>query len=161
MKKALFLLLVFIFLLSGCRLEPISDHTFTKEGVTITLPSDFVEYESERWELYCANNEYTFMSKRQIRSKDEYKLLTAKTYMQYVLASYDLDVTIRCVDGYNEVFYYCYYNTYKDDTPEYGYMMMVFESDDYFYIMNFASNYEIFEDSKALFLQYALTISVK
>ena len=141
-------------------METVQDVTRTKEGVTITLPSTFIEYESEKWESYYESDDYAFMAKRVLRSKYD-ESLTSKAYLQYILSEHKLEATVGTVEGINEAFHYCYYVNYENDEPTFGYMMLVIGSEDYFYLMNFSSVYEKFQDSKLLFLQYALTIKVK
>lgn len=162
MKKVLFIILTLcMFFMVGCQMDTSKEVTRTKEGVTITLPAAFQEFESDSWEVYYVSADYAFMSKRTIKSKYKGIVSNANEYINYLLTLHEVKATVGRVDGVNDSFYYCYYTDYENDKPLYGYMMMVFESEDYFYLMNFSSVPEKFQDSKVMLLQYALTIKVK
>lgn len=162
MKKVLLLFLTLcVVFITGCTMDTQSETTRTKEGVTITLPTAFEEFESDNWEVYYESADYAFMSKRSIKSKYKDVVSNANEYINYLLKLHELEATVGRVDGINESFYYCYYTDYENDKPTYGYMMMVFESEDYFYLMNFSSVADKFQDSKVMLLQFALTIKVK
>lgn len=161
MKKVLILFLVlFTCFIAGCQMDTSSEITRTKEGVTITLPTGFQEFESDNWEVYYESADYAFMSKRVIKSKYPSNF-HGEEYIHYLLQIHELQASVGRVDGVYDAFYYCYYIDYADEKPTFGYMMLVFESEDYFYLMNFSSVPDKFQDAKVMFLQYALTIKVK
>ena len=106
--------------------------------------------ETEKWDFYAENDEYAFMSTRiskksEIPSKEEGKPavklenLTLQAYLSLTLGAYGISVdendgntiTIYYADTFGSGFYYCYY---KDGSGKYGYMLLVKESLNYFYI---------------------------
>lgn len=165
MKKILysFIIVIFMLVITGCSVK---SKTYSKEGVSVTLLSDFEEYESSKWDMYLENDDLAFMSNRlkkttKIENADLTKF-TLEQYTMYILSTSGVSAPIYKVDGMNGTFYYFYYNVYEDkNDPLYGYMMVVMEGEDHFYTMNFSSDYAKFENMKKVMFQYAMTIAVE
>ena len=50
----------------------------------------------------------------------------------------------------------------KDEVEEkFGYMMMVAESDAFFYLINLAADYDVFQETKPLLMEYAVKIQIE
>ena len=169
MKKKLLIVMLFIFIFSlvGCQ---VIEQTFSGGGVEIRLSSDFEEMDNALYDFYVINDKLTaFMSKRYTKHQTiqnvDLSTLTREEYMSFCIAKYGWDATIFSVERPNEEFdsfCYCYYGEYNQETGQYtyGYMMIVMSDENYFYNMSLAVPYEIFQDSKQLLMEYAITIKL-
>lgn len=143
------------------------DKLFQGTGVFVTLDSSFVEYESDVWDMYLYNGEFAFMSQRISKQSNlngmSYSQLTLKQYFQLVMTTNNFESYIYEEKTiYGDDLLYCYIKT-RDANAEldYGYMMMVMESDSFFYTMNLSCDHEQLDTNKALFERYGKSISVK
>lgn len=164
MKKIILCILA-LFLTIGFTGCSAKTKEFYKKGVKVTLPSDFEEYEHDRWDFYVENDEFAIMSNRVSKLSNftdtsgntvNLAKLPLKAYMTLILASYNVDAGIYYVQGYNSTFYYCYYTIGED----YGYMMMVAETESFFYTINLCSDYDSFQQSKEKLFEYAISIQL-
>lgn len=162
MKKILLVLclLVFTFAFTGCGAET---EEFDRKGITIVLPSYFEEIESEKWDFYVASDKVDIMSDRVSKYSNindlDFSTLSLEEYMNYILLRQGIQesTTTYLVEGYYATFYYCYYTV----NEEFGYMMMIAESDAFFYIINLATDYDIFQETKPLLMEYAVKIQIE
>ena len=85
--------------------------------------------------------------------------LSLEEYLNSVLATYGIQdsTTTYLVEGYYATFYYCYYTVEE----KFGYMMMVAESDAFFYLINLAADYDVFQETKPLLMEYAVKIQIE
>lgn len=145
---------------------------FEGRGVEITLASDFKIVENENYDFYVTNDEIYFMSTRLGKlsnitdtngTKHELSKLTLNSYLALVLATYGLgtednNISIYYMENYYEDFYYCYY---KDGNSNYAYMLIVADSENFFYTMNIACAADKIDEYRTKMLQYAITIEVE
>lgn len=161
MKKFLLLILALTFFLTGCGVK---ETEFKGGGVTVTLTSDFKEYESDNWNYYLENKDVAFMTKRvnfqSTIGEVNLSKLTLNDYLNLVLSTNNIKADTYIVEGINGTFYYCFYTSYKDYNDNYAYMLMVMKGKEHFYNMNFCCDYDDREVYQQQFLQYAVTISV-
>lgn len=165
MKKfvfGLFALLLTICLV-GCVKKP---QTFYKKGFKIEVPASFEEIEKDNWDIYIENDEYAIMSNRVSKlsnitddsgNKINLAQLPLNIYFQLILSGNGIeDCDTYFVEGYNCTFYYCYYTVGE----KYGYMMMVAESESFFYTINIATAYDSYKQSKQQMFEYAISIEL-
>lgn len=162
MKKIFLLisLFIFTFCLYGCTVKT---ETFTGGGISVDLTSDFEEYESENWTFYVENDDIavmcnSFNKQSSIGNEQKFPLgtLTLENFMDVMLAIYGIEATTYLVEGVNETFYYCYYTV----NSKYGYMMLVLEDFNYFYVVALSCSYKDFQTTKPLLFNYAASIKV-
>lgn len=149
---------------------------FEGRGVVVTLESDFKEVDSEKWDFYVENDEIAFMSNRfgklsnfetetgQINLKD----FNLQSYANLILAVYEIGteenpISTYTIERYNKSvkegeLIYCYY---KDSAEKYAYMLVLAESDNFFYTINIACDAEDLEANRVKMLQYAISIDVE
>jgi uncharacterized protein YxeA len=153
---------------------------FEGRGVVVTLESDFKVYENENWDFYVENDEIAFMSNRfgklsnfpnangegSISLKD----FSLKSFTNFVLAQYHIGgeddenpISIYYIERYHKnvnegQIMYCYYT---DANQKYAYMLVTAESDNFFYTINIACDYEDLEESRLKMLEYAISIEVE
>ncbi len=173
MKKMLLCLSILLLtvLLPGCMVK---SEIFEDKGVKIKLTSDFEEVDVEQWDYYLENDTIAFMSNRigklsQIEGANGESLkLLDLSLQQFLVVALQLNgITMEQISIYkvetdksDKDFYYCYYSVEAKENT-YGYMMMVMESDNFFYTMNFSTDYDVFEENKSLLLSYAVTIEIE
>ena len=162
MKKILLILFVIILtgFFSGCIVK---EKTFSHRGLSVTLKSDFKEYDHKEWELYLYNDQQVafMMNKISKKSSLEGLKLSELSLSQYMsLYTYLYDVKDRKsykVEAVNVTFEYCYFTSGE----QYGYMFIVLEDEDYFYNINLSTPYETFENSKEMLFEYAITLKLE
>ena len=151
--------------------------TFEGKGLKVELASDFEVIDSEKWQFYAENKDIAFMANRigklsTIKDSEgkEIKLVdfSLQSYLSFTLAMYNLGtkdnaISIYSVDTYNESshetkMYYCYYT---DAEGKYAYMMVVKESENFFYTMNIACDADELSVHRTKMLQYAISVDVE
>lgn len=161
MKKIILLLIMFTFIFIGCSSK---EQVFAKEGLSITLTSDFEEMQYDNWDLYLQSDSITFMSSRASKDSNigelQFSNLSLKEYFNYSLAINKLETPTYHVDGIHEYFEYCYYSTTVNGEPTYAYMFIGLEGKDHFYTVNLCCDYDQLENFKPIFFKYALSIKV-
>lgn len=187
MKKVLVSFIIFILILGSGFLGYLlvttpKPKTFEGKGVTVELLSDFKVFESEKWQFYAENKDIAFMSERvgklsTITDKNGNKLsfstFTLETYLNFILATNQLftedgenssyDVDIYEAEIYSESplkgqMYYCYYKDYEGN---FAYMLVVRESENFFYTINIACDADQLNAYRTKMLQYAMSIDVE
>lgn len=165
MKKII--LCIFAVLLTicttGCTKK---SQTFYKKGFKIEVSSSFEEVEMDKWDIYIENDQYAIMSNRvsklsTIEDENGNSLSLTKlplsVYCQLILDKSGIgDADTYLVEGYNCTFYYCYYSVGE----KYGYMMMIAETESFFYIINIGTSYDTYKDLKQEMLEYAISIEL-
>jgi len=133
---------------------------FSGTGITITLNDSFQETDTMFVPFYVESFDYIFTGERE--SKDLFvgsEINSLEAYANAVLEYSDSDgEEVQESDNGNYV--YSYYTSTVDE-EEFGYMLVCMESDDYYYLMNFACYEDKFEDSKDKFFDWADTIVVE
>lgn len=140
--------------------------TFYEKGVKIDVPASFEKLEMENWDFYIENDVYAIMSNRvsklsTIKDENGNSLSLASipldVYYKIIVNSSGIgDADTYLVEGYNCTFYYCYYTVGE----KFGYMMMVAESESFFYIINIATAYDSYKQLKQEMLEYAISIEI-
>ena len=167
MKKImqLMLLVCMTITLVACETKTIE---FTKEGVTITLPTSFKERKADNALVYYISRNAMFMANKNLISdypptcQYDYPEgyangLRNDEYLQYNGKPTDYSVSEKGNDGKD--FAWLYYDNTVNNV-EYSYMLVVKITDKYVYIMNFASLKKDFEKLSSDFMEYAKTIKV-
>ncbi len=141
---------------------------FTKEGVTVTLPTSFKERKADNALVYYLSRKAMFMANR--NKKQDYPPLCQYNdaqgyadklrndeYLQYNKKPADYSLVEKGNDGTE--FAWLYYDNTVNKI-EYSYMLVVKVAGDNVYIMNFASLKKDFEKLSSDFMEYAKSIKV-
>jgi hypothetical protein len=85
------------------------------------------------------------------------------TLINLIWGLFDADCTLfgeeYCISNWEmAVDMYCYYT---DANQKYAYMLVTAESDNFFYTINIACDYEDLEESRLKMLEYAISIEVE
>lgn len=144
---------------------------FKKEGITITLTSEFVEGSNINAQVLYTSNKEMFMGNRFLPSyypstiiidKDDptafADYLRNEAYLQYDNNPSDYSTEETGNDGTKFAWIY-YDNTVSSYT--YTYMLVVKISDSYVYVMNFATLKSEFASHSDNFMTYAKSIVVE
>ena len=130
-----------------------SPETFSREGMSITLTSDFMYVPQEGYTACYGNAQYSVLA-----IKEEFSLfpekITLDEYADLVLAeSSDIEVLeyegLKCFE----------YAADGSDGTEYCYFATVFETDDAFWLIQFATETEKYEEALPSFIEWAKTIT--
>lgn len=159
MKKRMLLVLMFVLVVSlvGCSE---SEKTFSGAGVSITLNESFVEKEVIQAPLYLESQDHIFMSMRETKQElSPYDISTLEEYIDAVLLNSGKDAE-TFIKGDESAYMYAYYESTVND-QKFGYMLLVFESEEYFYSMNFGCLASKLEKNKELYFNWASTITVE
>ena len=152
-------------------LNTVKPKTFEGRGVEVTLSSDYKVKESQAWDFYVENGDIAFMSNRigklsQIGEGDNkisLQTLNLQAYLVLTLAAYKIDeenITIYEVEKYDlkDSFLYCYYT---DAEQKYAYLLMVKESENFFYTINVSCDNSKLTDLRDELLAIAVTVRVE
>ena len=153
---------------------------FEGRGIVVTLESDFKVYKNENWDFYVENDEIAFMSNRfgklstfpSVNGQGDISLkdFSLKSFTNFVLAQYKIggennenQVSIYYIERYHKnvnegQLIYCYYT---DANQKYAYMLVTAESDNFFYTINIACDYEYLDANRLKMLEYAISIEVE
>lgn len=157
MKKTLKALMIILLLtmLFGCK---DNKKTFEKNGVSITLTDKFIEKEVVQVGFYLESNDHIFMSNRESKyTLSQMGVDNLTDYANLVLSnSGKIGTVLESEDGYR----YAYYESTVGDQT-FGYMLLTFEGEDYFYTMNFGCLSKKLDDNKDLYFSWAKTITVE
>lgn len=127
--------------------------TFSAEEMSITLTSDFASFPQDNFTACFANDFYTVLA-----TKEEFELfpekITLDEYAGLVLTGMpEVEVTekegLKCFE----------YDAIGGDSVEYCYFATVFETDDAFWLVQFATVTEDYEEAFPLFVEWAKTVS--
>lgn len=165
MKKliiSLFLLMSLLFV-SGCFTA--KDKTFEKEGIKVTLTTDFQEGEHILAKLFISSKNAVFMANyesKSLLSSYGYRNLSAKGYLELVLQVNNKTAKgeIKTYEDDNTSFAYAYYDATVDGT-DFSYMIVTLVGENRYYAINFYSKAEKFDSLKDDFMKYAKTIRVE
>ncbi len=132
--------------------DEITPKTFSKEEMSITLTSEFMYFPQEDFTACYGTENYTVLV-----SKDEFSYFEEVPdiygYAELVIA----DPAIETVDY--EGFISFEYTGYGDDGTEYSYFATVFETEDAFWLIQFASETEKYEEILPTFVEWAKTVT--
>lgn len=162
MKKILMslFLLVGSFGLISCGFFEEEPQEFSGSGITITLDESFQETDTMYVPFYLESFDYIFTGEREEKSLfTRTQINSLDDYIEAVL-DYSDSNTQEVFESDNGDYLYAYY-TATVDGDDFGYMLICMESDQYYYVMNFASFESDFEDSKDQFFEWAETIEVE
>ena len=151
-------MMLFSVMLSGCSE---TEKTFSGAGVTITLNDTFIEKTVVQAPFYLESQNQIFMSLRE--SKDTLASVGITTLDQYISAvlkngNKTAEVFDKTEGDLN--YKYAYYEASVND-QDFGYMLLVLESDGYFYSMNFGCVSSKLDKYKDQFFDWAKTIKVE
>ncbi len=130
-----------------------SPETFSREGMSITLTSDFMYVPQEGYTACYGNAQYSVLA-----IKEEFSLfpekITLDEYADLVLAeSPDIEVLeyegLKCFE----------YAAEGGGGVEYCYFATVFETDDAFWLIQFATETEKYEEALPSFIEWAKTVT--
>ncbi len=132
--------------------ENVVSETFTREGMSITLTSDFVYVPQDGFTACYGNEKYSVLA-----VKEEFSLfpeaITLDEYAEFVL--YDSpDVEIVDYEGLK-----CFEYSAEGDDAEYCYFATVFETADAFWLIQFAAETENYEEAFPTFVQWAKSVT--
>lgn len=133
--------------------DEIYPETFTKDGMSITLTDEFIYVPQDNLTACYGDGDYTVMT-----IKEEFSLFpentTIEDYLGYVLIE-SPDIEVFDYEGL-----ICFeYISYGDDGTEYCYFATVFETDDAFWLVQFATVTEDYEEAFPLFVEWAKTVT--
>lgn len=133
--------------------EKIVPQTFSREGMSITLTSDFMYVPQENFTACYGNEDYSVLA-----IKEEFSLFSEKItldeYADLVLAEMP-DVELTEYEGLQ-----CFeYAAEGGGGVEYCYFATVFETEDAFWLIQFATETEKYEEIFPDFVQWAKTIT--
>ena len=142
-------------LLCGCSAEP---KTFSKDGVSITLTSQFEELEQEGCvAVYGSRSEAVMIQKEDFSALAEIGINADSTPLDYanaVIKANELsESTAEERDGM-----VCFTYTAKSGLKTYSYLATVHKSEDAFWLIQFSSSDKKFEEKEPTFLSYAKSI---
>ena len=153
--KIVLLLSLCLALLCGCSAEP---ETFSKDGVSITLTSQFEELEQEGCvAVYGSHSEAVMIQKEEFAALAEigiHKDSTTEDYANAVIRANDLsESTVEERDGI-----VCFTYTAKSGLKTYTYLATAHKSEDAFWLIQFSTSDKKFEEKESTFLSYAKSI---
>ncbi len=133
--------------------EKIVPQTFSREGMSITLTSDFMYVPQENFTACYGNEHYSVLA-----IKEEFSLfpekITLDEYAGFVMAELS-DVELTEYEGLK-----CFeYAAEGGGGVEYCYFATVFETDDAFWLIQFATQTEKYEEIFPTFVEWAKTIT--
>lgn len=155
--KIVLLLSLCLALLCGCSAEP---ETFSKDGVSITLTSQFDELEQEGCvAVYGSRNEAVMLQREDFASLASIGITeasTTKEYAEAVIRVNELtDVTVEERDGI-----ICFTYTAKSGNTTYSYLATAHKGADAFWLIQFSSTEKKFAEKEAGFLTYAKSVVI-
>ena len=132
--------------------EAVAPEIFTREGMSITLTNEFmyvpqdgftVCYGSEDYAVFAVKEEFTLFDKK----------ISLYEYAGYAVAGSDIEVAdyegLVCFE----------YVTESEDGTEYCYFATAFETADAFWLVQFASETEQYEEAFPIFVEWAKSVS--
>lgn len=156
---SIFVFLMVSFGLMGCTATPME---FSGSGITITLTDDFLEEDVIQAPFYLESRDHMFMGMRESKaSLVSYYINSLSDYIDAVLEAGGLPSIDKFTQDDGDVEYmYAYYSKTVGEV-DYGYMLIVMESEDYFYTMNFGCLNDKLDDNKDQYFQWLETIIVE
>lgn len=148
--------------LLGCSLfgEQAEPQEFSGSGITITLDDSFQKSNTMYVTFYLESFDYIFTGEREEKSLfTGTDIDTLEDYAHAVL-EYSGNSGTELLEAEDSAYLYAYY-TATVEADEFGYMLICMESDNYYYVMNFASFADELDDSKDQFFDWADTIVVE
>ncbi len=133
--------------------DEISPETFSREGMSITLTDEFIYVPQDNLTACYGTGDYSVLA-----IKEEFSLFpedtTIEDYVGYVLIE-SPDIEVFDYEGL-----ICFeYVSSGDDGTEYCYFATVFEADDAFWLIQFATVTEAYEEALPLFVEWAKTVT--
>jgi sRNA-binding regulator protein Hfq len=163
MKKIVFAVLaLFLFFgLTGCSLFAPKEKTFTSNGITITLNTDFKETDTDKFSVYLLSKDVAFMANKEaISTYTNIGVNSLHDYIESVLTANNFsDYTIQESTGGNDYVYSNYTSTV--DGTEYKYLLVCMEGESNYYIMNFGTVKSDYDNLEQKLFDFADTISVE
>lgn len=161
MKRILLVLLLMVSTLMLTACTPRAKK-FEGSGVEITLTTEFREEKTELVPLYLVSKKHVFMANRE--SKTVLKTHGIKTLQQYidlVLSNAGkVAATQNAETNDNTPYIFAYYKA-SVDKKDFGYMLLAFEGERYFYTMNFGCLAHHLDNYKEQYIKWAQTIKVE
>jgi len=146
--------------LISCDFSQTEPKEFSGSGITITLDDSFQEKNTMIVTFYLESFDYIFTGEREEKSlfvgSDIDNL---EEYADAVL-EYSGNNDIEVLESEDGSYLYAYYTAVVDE-DEFGYMLVCMESNDYYYVMNFACFEDELEDNKERFFDWADTIIIE
>ncbi|VEU80166.1 hypothetical protein [Haploplasma axanthum] len=160
MRKIVVVMLTLILGLSLTGCFGSKEKEFEGTGLKVTLDSSFSKIDVISFQLALQSKDHLFMENREAKSSlpgisnlDEYyNVLLSNTNGSGQNEEKDEDGNIKFIYGYY---------TASNDGQNFGYMLVVFEGEDHYYVVNFAGFEKDLEKNKTKFLKWAKTIVVE
>lgn len=165
MKKILCLLLIVLtFGLTSCGSN---EKTFTKEGITITLTSEFYETKNSPYPVAYNSAKVAFIANKEKLSNftryDFSDKANPKAYADLVISLYGYSSVPECVNEKTNNDAYFAYTDYTSDESgiSYHFLLVCMLGEEYAYCMNFCTLSSDFDTYKDQMMSYAKTIIVE
>ena len=158
LSAALVLTLLCSCLLCGCSLFQASPKTFTKSGMSITLTDDFTErdyvsytavYDSQYVAIFAIKEEFSLFDGTALGENS-----TTEDYANVVIEGYELDAEPEEIDGMTTFRYDA-----ESNGDTYTYLAVIYKSDDAFWMIQFATKADNFEEQEDNILTYAKSVA--
>lgn len=167
MRKIVLLVITLFISLSFFGCKKVVEKEFSKSGVTITLTSEFKKKESDNWLVYLDSKDCSFFATKQNKQTIDLKMFnfeeSIKGYMMYIQNLNGLNVSKKELSGLYGNIIYSYYALHDFDNEKdlCTYMLMIMESENYYYTMNLCCDSDKFDDMQLTFMKYAMSIKVE
>jgi hypothetical protein len=136
--------------------------TFEGAGVQITLTNEFSVEETVLVPFYLISKNHIFMANRESKTVlKTHGVNTLQQYVDLVLSNAGKVAATQEAETSDKTPYiFAYYNS-SVNGQNFGYMLMVFEGERYFYTMNFGCLAHHLETYKDQYIKWASTIKVE
>lgn len=132
--------------------EAVAPETFTREGMSITLTNEFMYVPQDGFTLCYGSENYSVFAIREEFSLFDEKL-SLYEYAGLVVADSDIEVA-----DYEDLV--CFeYAAEGEDGTEYCYFATVFEAEDSFWLVQFASEAPKYEEAFPSFVEWAKSVT--
>lgn len=159
MKKFFALLLAMVLAMAGCGLLEAKEETFSKDGLTITLTNRFREYDATAEGYSVAYDSATVAVFAMQEQKADFATMglepTLEEYAQLVIEANDFDSTVS-LD--NNLVSFTYEGSNEGVT--YTYLACVYETEEAYWLVQFACEADKYENLQADILKYAQSVIV-
>ena len=162
MKRIIAFVMCVFMLILLCACNNIADETFTKDGITLTLTTEFIEKTYPNYHVcYESKNIAVFVLREGFDSFEGFGDYTLAQYAELMKLNSTKDgqlpTDVKLTEG---VTYYEYSYLSKSDEVSYKYFTAMYKGDDAFWTVQFATEVADYEGLKSEILKYAQTVKV-
>ena len=161
MKKIIALLMCALTLVTLSSCNNITDEVFEKDGITITLTSEFIERSYENYYVsYDSKNIAVFVIKEPFSALKGLENYTLSEYAELMKLNCTKDGNlpndVAVIDGVT----YFEYSFFNKDGTSYKYFTAMYKGDDAFWTVQFASPLSGYEGFRAQIVEFAKSVKV-